>query len=807
MVISFDWLKQYVDIDIPVEEVGRILTDTGLEVEGISNFEVVEGGLQGLKVGQVLTCEKHPNADSLSLTTVDVGEESPLQIVCGAPNIAAGLKVVVATVGTTLYPVGHDSFKIKKGKIRGEVSLGMICAEDEIGLGGSHDGIIVLDDSTKVGIDAAVHYGLENDSIIEIGLTPNRADGASHFGVARDLKAALKKELRRPDVSSFKVSEHTAKVNITIENKEACPRYSGLVIKGVTVKDSPEWMQVRLKSIGIKPTNNVVDATNYVLHELGQPLHAFDFDQVGDEVVVKDGLSGTKFVTLDETERTLLQDDLMICNSEKPMCIAGVLGGIDSGVTEKTTSIFLESAYFSPGYVRKTSMKHGIKTDASFRYERGTDPEITVYALKRAALLIQEIAGGEVVCDIIDEYPSPLIPQKIDLSFARIHQLIGEEIPRDRIQQILLDLDFTFLTSDIFKEDEFIIEAPLYRVDVTREADVIEEIIRIFGYNNFKDRSINAGFIANFDKPGKNLLKEKIADLLSGRGFSEVITNSISNSDYYKKHDFLHEDWLVKILNYNSEDLDVLRTNMIFSHLEVLKSNLNRKQKNLSLYEFGKVYRLNDGAYIEREKIAILMYGHRNHESWRAKTSESLKFVDAFSTVEMILDRVGVEFSSEPMADPKKYQYGIRILSKKGELIGRIGVLASDFNQQFSIDEDVLFVELEWERIVEKYSEKVLFKELSKFPMVRRDLSIVIPQTVSFEDVKRVAYMTERKILKEINVFDVYQGENLGENKKSYSVSFGLQDQQKTLNDKIIDKTMDRLIQMYEKELGAVIRR
>lgn len=795
MLISFDWLKTLIDIKETPQQISDLLTFSGLEVEGVEEVESVKGGLKGLVIGEVLTCVKHPDADKLSVTTVDVGADEPKQIVCGAPNVAAGQKVVVATVNCTLYPEGHEPFKIKKSKIRGEVSEGMICAEDEIGLGASHYGIMVLDTDVPNGTPAAEYFDLSSDYIFEIGLTPNRADGASHYGVARDLKALLNREINLSSVDGFK--EGTEDFDVSVGNTEACPRYSGLVIKGVEVKASPEWLQKRLRALGINPTNNIVDVTNYILHELGQPLHAFDLAEVGNKIVVKTGLEGEKFTTLDEKERTLLADDLMICNATKPMCIAGTLGGSKSGVKKSTIDIFLESAYFSADYVRKTSMKHSIKTDASFRYERGTDPNITMYAMKRAALLIQEVAGGTITSKVIDVYPNPIPDFEFEVKYSYLNTIIGKELKVEKVEAILksLDIEISSINGDVMN-----VKVPPYRVDVTRPADIAEEVLRIYGYNNIELTDLSTQYFAHSKYPEKHQLKETVSETLNGFGYSEIITNSLTNSKYYES-----DEGLVKILNFNSEDLNVMRKTMIHSGLEVLIRNINRKNTNLKFYEFGKTYSLVEGKYVEKEKIAFYLTGNQKDESW-VEATKSSEFVNLYAVVSAILERTGFAEVELVNTSNDDISAGLSIQYNKRE-IGVMGLVKGAELEKFSIDQQVWFAELDWQYIAKKYKDKSKFTPLSKFPAVRRDLSLVVDKSVTFAQIERIAQKYVKGLLQDVNVFDVYDGDRLEDGKKSYSVNFILQDAEKTMNDKMIDKIHSQLIEAYEKEVGAVIRR
>ena len=793
MLISFNWLKTLIDIHESPQEIADSLTFSGLEVENIEEVESVKGGLKGLVIGEVLSCEKHPDADKLKITTIDIGENEPKPIVCGAPNVEVGQKVVVATVNSTLYPTNGEPFKIKKSKIRGQISEGMICAEDEIGLGTSHKGIIVLETQLPNGAPAADFFELSSDFIFEIGLTPNRADGASHYGVARDLKALLNRELNLPSIIEFK--EGTENFDVTIENTLACPRYSGIVIKDVNIAPSPEWLQKRLRAIGINPTNNVVDATNYILHELGQPLHAFDLAEVGDKIIVKNGLND-KFKTLDDKERTLNLDDLMICNSKKPLCIAGVLGGATSGVQSTTTNIFLESAYFSADSIRKTAMKHGIKTDASFRYERGTDPNITVFALKRAALLITSIAGGYVSSKLIDIYKEPIKNFNFEVNINYLNTIIGKKIPYNTLEKILNSLEI----KTNLKDDILIVSVPPYRVDVTRPADIAEEILRIYGYNNIELTHLSTQFFANSIHPEKHHIKETVSELLNGLGYHEIITNSLTNSAYYddKKN-------LVNILNFNSEELNVMRKTLIYNGLEILTRNINRKQNNLKLYEFGKTYHYTENKYIEKEKLVFFCSGNQHDESWVQPAKKST-LIDLQSVVISTLHRAGLN-NIKFIKNTSIYSSASASIQYNSKEIGIIGLIKQAELNKFNINQEVWYAELDWQHVAKKYKNKVIFNPLSKFPEVRRDLSLVIEKSVTFNEIEAIARKYERNILQQINIFDVYEGDKLEPNKKSYAVSFILQDDNKTLNDKAIDSVMNKLISAYEKELGAIIRR
>lgn len=805
MKVSLNWLKDFIALDDDVNTISEVLTDTGLEVEGLEKFEEIEGGLEGLVIGEVLTCSKHPDADKLSVTTVDIGTDQLTPIVCGAPNVAKGQKVVVATVGTTLYPDGGESFKIKKAKIRGQISEGMICAEDEIGLGVSHDGIMVLDTDLANGTPAKDYFKPEEDTIIEIGLTPNRADGASHYGVARDLKAALRKPTNFPNLSEFKVDNQSNPVTVVIENYEACPRYSGLTISNLTVKESPKWLKTKLNSIGLTPINNVVDVTNYVLHGLGQPLHAFDIDNIGGKkIVVKTLASGIKFTTLDEKERTLTDKDLMICDGDgKGMCIGGVFGGTTSGVKDNTTAIFLESAYFSANWVRNTATRHGIKTDASFRYERGTDPNMTVNALKYAALLIKEVAGGEISSDIIDDYPTPINDFEVQVKFKNIDRLIGKQVPHDRIKEILNDLDIAISNES---DEGFKATVPPYRVDVTREADLIEEILRIYGYNNIElEENYGSDYLAAFPTPDKDKIQSKTTDYLAAQGFNEIISNSLTNPDYISKTGLWDSSLNVEVLNKLSEELGVMRQTMIFSGLEGLKYNINRKQSNLKFFEFGRIYTHSKGEYVEQEQLAMFMTGDQTDESWNVD-KKSIDFYSISSTVHKILDKFSLaEFDSMPTSNPV-FDYGLDI-SKDGQHLVSLGKVSQKIQKVAEVAQDVFYAEFNWAKMLKKYGKKILYKPVPKFPEVRRDLSLVLDEHVSFEKILELAKKESKKLVKKINVFSIYQGDSIGEGKKSYALSFILQDENKTLNDKAIDKTMKGLIASFENDLNAIIRK
>ncbi len=803
MKISLSWLKEFIELSETPDKISELLTDSGLEVEGLEEKESVPGGLRGLVIGEVLTCEKHPNADKLSVTTVDIGTEEPSPIVCGAPNVAAGQKVVVATVGAMLYPAEGEPFKIKKAKIRGEASQGMICAEDEIGLGQSHDGIMVLDTDLANGTAASEYFNLESDFVFEIGLTPNRADAASHMGTARDLKALLNRDIQLPKIQ-LPDSSGSNPIRITIENKEACPRYSGLTIRGVKVDTSPEWLQNRLRAIGINPTNNIVDITNYILHGLGQPMHAFDAAAItGDHVIVKTLPEGSKFTTLDEKKRKLSAKDLMICNEDEGMCIAGVFGGIKSGVTESTTDVFLESAYFSPDWVRKTAQGHQLKTDASFRYERGTDPNITVFALEYAAQLILDIAGGEIHGELIDFYPETIQDFEIEASYSRIDQLIGKNIGKARIKEILESLD---ISVEDLVEGKFKATVPPFRVDVQREADLVEEVLRIYGLNNIElSDTLSSSYLSEFPQRDSDSIQLELSKILSGSGYNEIVTNSLTKSGYSEDTDSIDAAADVKILNFLSEELNVMRQTMTYSGLEVIERNIKRRLKNLRLYEFGTTYHLQNEKYKEREHLVIYLTGENAEEHWLEK-KRPVGFHDLYKTVLQILNKFQIsQFETTDDVD-SQYAYGLNISTRKKHLLS-IGKLSNKTAERSGVNEDVFVADFDWEFLKSLYPIKMKYALLSKFPEVRRDLSLVIDKSVKFEDIRRLSLKLERKLINSLRVFDVYEGDKIGENEKAYAISFFLQDQEKTLTDKIIDKTMSRLIQGFERELKAVIRK
>lgn len=799
MKISYNWLKEFIDTDKTPQEISIILTGTGLEVESLEKVQAVPGGLEGLVIGYVKECADHANSDHLHVTKVDVGGAEDLQIVCGAANIAAGQKVVVAVVGTTVYPTGGEPFAIKKSKIRGEESHGMICAEDEIGLGSSHAGIMVLPGDAPVGTPAKEYFKLNDDYMYEIGLTPNRADAASHLGTARDIAAFLKIGIHKPDVSAFKVDNTSRTIKVIVENEQASPRYSGLTISGVEVKESPQWLKERLAVIGIRAINNIVDVTNYVLHELGQPLHAFDADEItGDKVLVKNYTEGTIFKTLDDVDRKLSADDLMIGNAEEPMCIAGVFGGVKSGVKESTKNIFLESAYFNSVSVRKTSKRHGLKTDASFRFERGTDPDMTVFALKRAALLIQQVAGGEISSEISDHYPAPVAPFAVEITYNTIDKLIGKKIGHDEIKGIITALDIKIVNETA---DSLSLQVPPYRVDVTRDVDVVEEILRIYGYNNIEIPTQIRASLNNSIRPEKDTVQNQLSDLLSANGFNEILANSLTKSAYSD-----NLDTVVKILNPLSSDLDVMRQTLLYSGLEAIAYNQNRRSSDLKFYEFGKVYSVKDDKYTETQRFSIFITGANTAEQWNRK-SKPVSFYNIKAVVDGVLQRLGISNFTVEDATCKKMSFGIQYMLNGKQLV-KFGSIAAASLKKADVDKEVFYADFNFDLVLAAIRKnKIVYQEVSKFPAVRRDLSMLIDQSISFGQLKQIAQRTERKLLKEVDVFDVYQGDKLPAGKKSYALSFIIQDLEKTLTDKAIDSIMQKLIYNLGKEAGAEIRK
>ncbi|MBF8150855.1 phenylalanine--tRNA ligase subunit beta [Winogradskyella sp. F6397] len=808
MKISYNWLKQFIKTDWDAEKTGELLTDLGLEIEGIEAYESVKGGLKGIVVGEVLTCEQHSNADRLKVTTVNIGADAPLQIVCGAPNVAAGQKVPVATIGTTLYTAEGEAWTIKKGKIRGEESHGMICAEDELGLGESHDGIMVLDDDLKVGTLAADLFKVENDEVFEIGLTPNRADAMSHYGVARDLKAGLLQkeislELITPSVSSYHVDARAYKVDVDVQDYDKAPRYCGVTISDIKVEASPAWLQNRLKSIGLSPINNIVDITNYVLHELGQPLHAFDGDRIsGNKIEVKTCNAGTKFTTLDGVERELHEDDLMICNAKKPMCIAGVFGGLDSGVTENTSRIFLESAYFNPVSVRKTAKRHGLNTDSSFRFERGIDPNLTEYALKRAALLILEIAGGEITSDIVDTYPKKINDFEVRLSFDNARKLIGETIPEETIKSILTSLDIKVKN---VTETGLGLTVPAYRNDVQREADIIEEILRVYGYNNIATTTKLNASISNSTRFEDYKLQNIIGNQLASQGFFEIMSNSLTTPKYVELSEDLNADHNVKMLNPLSNDLEVMRQSLLFSGLEAVAHNINRKRNDLKLFEFGKTYHQYSDNREEYKHLSLFVTGNKTEERWNSAAAPS-DFFYLKGTIEVLLQRLGLTRLKSAPISSDIYSEGMSFSVGKKKMVD-FGLVKKPILKHFGISQNVLFADFNWDNVLDMAKHNTIrFSTISKYPSIRRDFALLLDNKVTFEDIDTIAKQTEKKLLKNVNLFDVYEGKNLPDGKKSYAVSFIFQDENKTLNDKQIDKIMSKLQANFENRLGAELR-
>lgn len=816
MKISFNWLKEYLKTDKSVEQISEILTDIGLEVEGLAHYESVRGGLEGLLVGKTLEVSKHPNADKLSVCKVDVGQGQITDIVCGAPNVAAGQTVAVAPVGSTLYK-GKEPFTIKKVKLRGEPSEGMICAEDELGLGDSHEGILLLDEKLEAGTPLNKVFPVEQDSVFEIGLTPNRIDSASHYGVARDLAAFFAHEgpveLNKPSVEDFSIDENKNDIDVKVINPEACQRYCGLRLSGLQLSESPVWLKHRLSAIGLKPINNIVDITNYVLHETGQPLHAFDADKIGGKsVVVRKMEAGSRITTLDEQEVELSPDDLVICDKEKGMCIAGVLGGIGSGVTEKTTEIFLESAFFDAAHVRKTSKRHGIQTDSSFRFERGTDPNNTLYALKRAALLMKELAGAIISSEIIDIYPEPIAPKQICISYSRICKLIGKDIGRDRMKTILRGLEIGINKED---GDELHITIPTYRTDVEREADVCEEILRIYGYNNVEISYAMKSAINFSDTPNMEQLQQVISNMLSSRGFNEVMNNSIGRGDRYTKEKGFEPGATVMLHNPLSQELNAMRQSLLFGFLDAVSRNIRHQNADLKFFEFGNIYHKTKtnspekplSAYDEKECLALCVTGAKQNESWQGDQLKS-SFYEAKAHMEQILLRLRVNFSEMDLSEdiPAYFSYGI-CYQCNGKSIARAGAINPILLKEYDIGQDVFYCEINWDAIPKRIDTKdIQTKKLPKFPETRRDLALLLDDGVSFKDLKATALKTENRVLKSVGIFDVYKGKNIASGKKSYALSFLFQDEEKTLTDKQVDKIMERLIQAYKKNHQAELR-
>ncbi len=811
MKISLNWLKTFTPLNLPTKDLENKLVDLGLEVEGVESYQDFKGGLKNFVIGEVLTCQRHPNADRLSLTTVDVGQENPLSIVCGAPNVAAGQKVVVALVGAEIYPPSGEPFQIKKGKIRGEVSEGMICAEDEIGLSGNHEGIIVLDTQLPNGTPAASFFGVFDDTIFEIGLTPNRVDAASHYGVARDLHAALQLPVELPSISAFKSLGQKATFKASILNAEACPRYACLLLEGLRVGESPKWLQNYLKAIGQKPINNVVDVTNYVLHSLGQPLHAFDAQKVsGKHLKIQTLPAGTKFRTLDDKERSLLATDLMICDeADKPLCMAGIFGGLESGVNAETTSVLLESAYFSPVFVRKSSNTHSLRTDASFRFSRGADPNMCLFALKYTALLIKEVAGGQIPSEPQDYYPSPIQNTDFDVKWLYLNQLIGYEIERAEVLRILERLEIKILENGT---EHFRVSVPPYRVDMQNPADIVEEVLRVYGLNNIPlAPHLSTDFISlTAPVTHAHHTQMELRKLLAGMGFSEMYNNSLTSSKYSKALETSNND--VVILNKLSEDLDVMRQDLVFSGLETIDRNIKRREPNLKLFEIGTTYKkLATGAYEESLQLGIFITGLQQAESWLTDNTKNVVYQDLALAVQAILQKLNVSaVQQQKVSNTLLYKVGA-VLSLKVQKdlvpVAELGLLKKSLTKLTDVEQEVFYASLNLSKLLKMASRKIAYTELSKYPAVRRDLSLVLPKNVAFEQVEQLALAQNRKLIRQINVFSVYEGERIDADKKSYAVSYLFQDDERTLDDKVIDKIMDNLIKTYENDLKAIIRR
>ena len=826
MNISYNWLKRYIDLKDDAETVAKILTSIGLEVGTVETVETIRGGLKGLVVGEVLTCVPHPNSDHLHLTTVNIGEAEPLQIVCGAPNVAAGQKVIVATIGTVLYD-GDQSFTIKKGKLRGEDSCGMICAEDEIGVGTDHAGIIVLPPDTPVGMTAREYYNVQDDTTIEVDITPNRSDAASHYGVARDLYAYYKSHqhsgvsLHKPSVEAFNVDNHELPIRVTIDAPEACPRYTGVSIKGVEIKESPDWLKNSLLAIGLRPINNIVDVTNFVLHECGQALHAFDADKIkGHEIHVRYAKQGEKFVTLDGVEREMNERDLMIANSEEAMCIAGVFGGLESGVTEHTKNVFLESAYFDPVTIRKTSRRHQLQTDASFRYERGCDPNNTPYVLKRAALLIQEVAGGQIAMEVTDNGQTAWEPFPVTIDIHHVNSLIGKAIGEDTIETILRALEIEIKSKD---DDIWQLGVPRYRVDVQRECDVVEDILRIYGYDNVEfPEKLNTS-LAYGIKPNPEQLRRRISEQLTAQGFYEILNNSLTKVSYYEPLQQLTLDTCVKIMNPLSSDLGVMRQTLLFGGLESIARNANRKNSDLRLYEFGNCYHYNGElkiknpeliqndplkAYSEEPHFGLWLTGNKTAQSW-VRREEKSSFYELHAYVNNILVRLGVDLAKVTVErlENELFQDGLVLKAANGKSLGYIGIVARKVLKAFDIDQEVFYADLDWNALLKQNKQyKAVITDLPKYPEVKRDFALLVDKSVEFADLARAAFSTEKKLLKNVFLFDVYEGKNLEEGKKSYALSFILQDADNTLKDTQIENIMNRLKATFEEKFHATLR-
>ena len=820
MNISYNWLKEYVDFDLTPDETAAALTSIGLETGGVEEIQPIKGGLEGIVVGEVLTCIPHPNSDHMHVTTVSLGGGAPVQIVCGAPNVAAGQKVIVATLGTKLYS-GDDSFTIKKSKLRGVESCGMICAEDEIGIGTSHDGIIVLPDDAVPGTPAKDYYNLKSEYVLEVDITPNRADACSHYGVARDLYAWLTQNghptaLHRPSVEGFKVDNHELDIDVEVENEEACPRYAGVTVRNVTVKESPEWLQEKLKLIGLRPINNIVDITNYILHSFGQPMHCFDADKIkGGRIVVKTCAAGTKFVTLDGVERELSERDLMICNAEEPMCIAGVFGGLDSGTTMETKNVFFESAYFNPTWVRKTARRHGLSTDSSFRFERGIDPNMTLYALRLAALLAKELAGGEIASEIKDSRKTPVEGFPVTLTYSYLDALVGKVIPRETVKSIVTSLEMEIAEET---DEALSLVVPPYRVDVQRPCDVVEDILRIYGYNNVEiPTSLNSSLSVKGETDKSVKLQNLVSEQLVGCGFNEIMNNSLSASAYYEGLATYKPENLVRLMNPLSNELSVMRSTLLFGGLESITHNVNRKSADLKFFEFGNCYHYNAerknperilAAYKEELHLGMWLTGKRVSNSW-AHPDEDMSAYELKAYVLNVFRRLGVPFGALVFSNVSNdvWPVAISISTRAGKQLAVFGIVSKKLCKAFDIEGQVCYADLDWKELMKATKNvTVTFRDIPKYPAVKRDLALLLDASVQFVDVERTAYETERKLLKSVELFDVYEGKNIEAGKKSYAVSFILQDENATLNDKQIDKVMQKLIANLQKKLGAKLR-
>lgn len=820
MNISYNWLKEFVDFNLSPLELADALTSIGLEVGGVEEIQAIKGGLEGLVIGEVLTCEPHPNSDHMHVTNVNLGTGEPVQIVCGAPNVAAGQKVVVATIGTKLYD-GDECFTIKKSKLRGIESCGMICAEDEIGIGTDHSGIIVLPDDAVVGTPAKDYYNIKSDYVLEVDITPNRADACSHYGVARDLYAYLVQRgiptaLHKPSVDAFKVDNHDLDINVTIVNSEACPRYAGITVKGVTVKESPEWLQNNLRMIGLRPINNIVDITNYILFAYGHPMHCFDADKIkGNQVIVKCMPEGTPFVTLDGVERKLSSRDLMICNTEEPMCIGGVFGGLESGTTEDTKNVFLESAYFHPTWIRKTARRHGLNTDASFRYERGIDPNNTIYILKLAALMVKELAGGEISSEIKDVFCKDFPPFRVELSYQRVNELIGKDIPAETVKSIVKSLEMEIVNET---GEGITLDVPQYRVDVQRDCDVIEDILRIYGYNNVEiPTTLKSSLVAETETDKSNKLQNLIAEQLVGAGFNEILNNSLTKAAYYDELSSYPAQNLVRLMNPLSSDLNVMRETLLFGGLESIARNANHKNPDLKLFEFGNCYYYREekrneekalAPYSESYHLGLWLTGKDKQGSWiHADEENNAYMLKAY--VENIFGRMGLRMRDLAIENLSAdiYASAIVIKTQGGKRLAMLGSVTRKILKQFDIDNAVYFADINWIEVMRSIrSLKVSFKELPKFPAVRRDLALLVDKSVQFAQIEKLAFDADRKLVKAVNLFDVYEGKHLEPGKKSYAISITLQDEGQTLNDKAIDKVMQKIIKSLETQVNARLR-